>query len=244
MLLFQILLATLAISSLSFAGLLVLVLNKYSLQKLAQSLVALAAGTLLGAAFWHLLPEALESIEPIPAFSVVLFTFIVFFLIEKVLHWQHCHDAECEVHSFGYINLIGDGLHNFIDGLLIAAAFSAGAELGWISVLAIALHEIPQEWGDFGVLLHAGFKPRRALLANFASALLAVVGGLIGWFLSSHVETAVPWLLPVAAGAFIYIAAADLVPELRKETSLKKSLIYMLLFMVGLAVMWLSLALE
>lgn len=137
------------------------------------------------------------------------------------------------------MNLIGDGMHNFIDGLIIAGAFSADTHLGIITTIAIALHEIPQEIGDFGVLLHAGWSNKKALIANFMVALTSMAGGVIGYFLAQSSETFVLYLLPIAAGGFIYIGASDLLPELRKETVASRSLATLVLFLVGVGLMYL-----
>jgi zinc and cadmium transporter len=226
--------ATFGVSFLSLAALLVLTFKKSWLHQSLLGLVALSAGGLMGAAFLHLLPEAVEHFpdSKLP-FMVTLASFVAFFLLERVLHWQHCHDDECEVHSFGYLNLIGDTLHNFLDGLIIAAAFLVDPQLGWITTLAIAAHEIPQELGDFGVLVHAGFSRKIAILANFGIALTAILGGVLGYFIGEASEHFVPYLIAVAAGGFLYIASSDLLPELRKEQQLSKTIVSFVLFVAG-----------
>ena len=177
-------LSTLLISLGSFAGVISLSVRREQLQKWLLSLVAISAGTMLGAAMFHLLPEAAEETESSQLFGLVTIAFVIFFIIEKVLHWRHCHDEECAEHSFGWMNLIGDSIHNFIDGLIIGAAYSVSPSLGIITTLAVMLHEIPQEIGDFGVLLHAGWPVKRALLANFLVATTSVLGGIIGFLLA------------------------------------------------------------
>ena len=137
------------------------------------------------------------------------------------------------------MNLIGDGIHNFIDGLIISASFVADVRLGTITSLAVALHEIPQEIGDYGVLVYGGYQKSKALFLNFTCALTAVLGGILGYFLSNYSESALYFLLPFAAGGFIYIAASDLMPEMRKEVSLKRSLINFGIFILGILVMYL-----
>lgn len=193
----------------------------------------------MGGAFFHLLPEAAEKFEGGGMFTIVLISFILFFFVEKLFHWRHCHKGKCNIHSFGYMNLFGDSIHNFIDGLIIAATFLTDVKLGFITTLAVALHEIPQEIGDFGVLLYAGFKKEKALVANFLVALTVVLGGIVGYFLSFQLENFVKYLLPVAAGGFIYISASDLMPEIRKEESLKKSLLSFGMFLIGVLFMYL-----
>lgn len=232
-----ILLATLAISLIAFIGILTLILKEKVLEKILLMLVALSAGGLMGGAFLHLMPEAMEKSNPY-LFLYVLVGFILFFFIEKILHWKHCHQKGCKIHSFAYMNLLGDTVHNFIDGLIIAAGFVVDIYLGIITTLTVALHEVPQEIGDFGVLLYGGFKKVKALTINFVTALAAVLGGLFGYFLFNHIASLVTFLLPFAVGGFVYIAASDLIPEIRKETSLKKSLGSIGIFILGILLMF------
>lgn len=235
-----ILISTFLISLGALVGVFTLAMREEKLSQILLFLVSLSAGAMMGGAFFHLLPEASEKISSNLLYAIVLFSFIFFFLIEKLFHWRHCHKGECDVHSFGYMNLFGDSIHNFIDGLVIAAAFLVDIKLGIITTLAMALHEIPQEIGDFGVLLYAGFEKKKALIANYLVALTVVLGGLVGYFLSFRINNFIPYLLPFAAGGFIYIAASDLMPEIRKETSLKKSLISFGIFLLGVAIMFLA----
>jgi len=192
----------------------------------------------MGGAFLHLLPEASREIENDRLYLMVLAAFIFFFFMEKLLYWRHCHKENCPVHTFGYMNLAGDALHNFIDGLVIASAFLIDFKLGIATTLAIALHEIPQEIGDFGVLIYAGFKKKKALAINYLVALTVVFGGIAGYFLSFTLHSLIPYLLPFAAGGFIYIAASDLMPEIRKETNLKKSVNSFIIFILGILLMF------
>lgn len=236
--LLSIILANLIVSSGSLVGVLAISIKPVILNKFLLPLVSLSAGTMLGAAFLHQLPESLEMLDPHLALQLALFAFIAFFLLERILHWRHCHDeAHLAKHTIGVMNLLGDGIHNFIDGLLIAASFTADPSLGVVSVLAIALHEIPQEIGDFGVLLHSGFSRAKALLANILVSLTAVLGGVIGFFASTASEVFASYLIPVAAGGFIYIAATDLIPELKEGKSSKKTLANILTFILGVVVM-------
>lgn len=211
--------ATLLISLGALIGIFTLSMKEKLLEKIIMKLVALSSGALLGGAFIHLMPEGIEKVDdPSTFFLTILIAIISYLLIEKVLHWRHCHKSgDCSVHSFGYMNLLGDAVHNFIDGLIIASAFVVSIPLGITTTIAIALHEIPQEVGDFGVLLYAGFKKKKALLLNFLVALTVVVGGVCGWLLLSKVEAITSFLLPIAAGGFIYIALSDMIPELRKD---------------------------
>jgi len=232
-----ILLSTGLISLGALVGVVTLWMNQEKVERFLLFLVALSTGALMGGAFLHLLPEAVERVGSEVSFLAALGAFMGFFLIEKILRWHHCHKGDCDEHILGQMNLIGDSVHNFIDGLIIAAAFGVEAKLGWATSLAVALHEIPQEIGDFGVLLYAGWKKNKALVANFLVALMVVIGGLVGYWLSVN-EMFIGYLMPVAAGGFIYIAASDLMPELKKETKLKKSLISFGVFGLGVLLMW------
>jgi zinc and cadmium transporter len=235
-----IILATIVVSLLSFIGIITLSLKEKKLNKILLFLIGLSAGTLMGGAFLHLLPEAVEGNPRLDVFILVLVGFITFFIIEKVLHWRHCHKGECEVHTFTYMNLIGDSIHNFIDGLIIAASFITSIPLGITTTIAISTHEIPQEIGDFGVLIYGGFSKKKALLLNFLIALTAVLGGLIGYLISSLIEDMVLYILPFAAGGFIYIAATDLIPEIKKELNMKKYMATLLVFILGILIMWIT----
>lgn len=233
--------ATLAVSLVSFAGLFFLSSKQSVIKKIILSLVAFAAGSMLGAAFLHLIPEAAHEFDGETVFLYTLVGFILFLLVEKILHWRHCHRSggECQIHkNFATLNLLGDGLHNFIDGLLIAASFSVSWGLGWVTTLAVLAHELPQEIGDFGVLLYSGLSRARALWLNFLSALTAVLGAVVGVWLAGSYQLA-GMLLPIAAGGFLYIAAVDLIPELRQDGhNWRKSLLSFALFLAGIAVMW------
>jgi zinc and cadmium transporter len=233
-----ILLATFIVSLISFVGVITLALKDKILNKILLILIGLSAGALMGGAFLHLLPESVENSTGLDVYLLVLVGFILFFLIEKVLHWRHCHKGECDVHTFRYMNLIGDSIHNFIDGLIMAASFVVAIPLGITTTIAIATHEIPQEIGDFGVLIYGGFSKKKALLLNFFVALAAVLGGIIGYFISSQIENIVLYILPFAAGGFIYIAATDLVPEIRKELDMKKYMVTLFVFICGILLMW------
>ena len=236
--LLQVILATLVISSGSLAGVATLSLNQKFLSKILMSLVSLSAGTMLGAAFLHLLPESLETLGDLLPFQLTLASFIVFFLLERFLHWRHCHDKEhLTKHTVGTLNLIGDAIHNFLDGVLIAASFAAGPGLGIIATLAIALHEIPQEIGDFAVLIHSGFSRKRALVFNILVSFTCIAGGILGYIASRTVTTFANYLVPVAAGGFIYIAAADLIPDLKHENSSKRIAAVIMTFLLGVLIM-------
>lgn len=198
--------------------------------RLLPGMVSFAIGALLGAAFLALLPHALEAPGDAGAHRVmaaVLLGVLLFFILEKLVLWRHCHTHECETHSpdpdhgrasaAGHLILLGDGIHNFVDGVLIAAAFLTDVHLGIITSIAVAAHEIPQELGDFAILLHSGFTRRKALLYNILSGLTTVVGAVLAYFSLAMVQSALPYVLAVAAASFIYIAVADLIPSLHKR---------------------------
>ena len=237
--LFASLIATTLISAIALIGIIFLAFSKKTLSKILLLLVGFSAGALIGGAFLHLIPEAAEKGSWDNVALAILIGFSVFFIIERILMWHHCHEQEeCDVHTFAYTNLIGDGVHNFIDGMVIAASFSIDYKLGIATSIAVIVHELPQEISDFGVLLHAGFTRMKALLFNLASAVLAIFGALIGYFLSNRVENVMYLLLSFEAGGFIYIAASDLVPELHKEKNLKKTILSFALFLIGVVFMW------
>lgn len=235
--LFSIILANAITSLIAFVGVFTLIIEEKKFKKILFPLIGLSAGGLMGGAFLHLLPEAVEEFADEQIFFYVLVGFVLFFLIEKLFHWRHCHDGQCPVHSFVYMNLLGDMSHNFIDGLIIAASFIAEPRLGWVTTLVVALHEIPQEIGDFGVLVYGGFNKYKALLFNFLAALTAILGGIFGFYLNQS-ATCTVFLLPFAAGGFLYIAASDLIPEIKKETNFKKALSSFSVFVFGILLMY------
>ncbi|MBU4502052.1 MAG: ZIP family metal transporter [Nanoarchaeota archaeon] len=236
--LFWAIIATLAVSLISFVGVLTLAFKEKLLNKITLLLVGLSAGALIGGAFLHLIPEAIEEGMSQNIFLFVIIGFVIFYILEKALHWRHCHKGKCEIHMFTYMNLFGDALHNFMDGVVIVASFIVDVKLGFITTLAVIAHEIPQEFGDFGVLIHGGFGKAKALLCNFLTGLTAIIGALFGYFLSTIVQEWIIYILPITAGGFIYIAATDLIPELHKQIDIKKSILPFLFFLIGLAFMW------
>ena len=224
------------ISLIAFIGIASLAFKDKLLDKILLCLVGFAGGALIGGAFLHLLPETVQKSTNMDVFLALSFGFFLFFLLEKLL-WRHCHKGKCEIHPFAYINLVGDGVHNFIDGLVIAASFLSSVELGIVTSLAVAFHEIPQEIGDFGVLVYAGMQKSRALILNFITALSVIVGGVAGYYLSSLVGESIIYLLPFTAGGFIYIAASDLIPELHKEVDSRRSWASFAVFIARFALM-------
>ena len=210
------------------------------LDKILVLLVGFAAGGLIGGAFLHLLPEALEQCECDLVFFYALIGFAIFFLMERYLYWRHCHDGVCDIHTFTYLNLIGDGVHNFTDGLILAASFMTDLRLGVVTTLAVIFHEVPQEMGDFGILVYGGFSKPKALLFNFICALSAILGAVIGYILSGITENFSVFLISFTAGGFIYIAASDLIPELHKQKDSRRANIAFITFILGLVFMALA----
>jgi zinc and cadmium transporter len=241
------LISVLAVSIISLVGILFLWVSDKKLKKAFIYLVSFAAGGLFGDVFLHLLPEAIDTgFEPSSA--IILLTGILSsFAVERFLQWRHCHIPTSgeHPHSFAYMNLFGDGVHNLIDGLIIGVSYLASIPLGMATTIAVVFHEIPQEMGDFGVLVYGGFTKKRAVMFNFITALTAVLGALIALALGSVLEGFVPLLIPFAAGNFIYIAGSDLIPELRKDTpELKKSALQLGSLIMGVIPMVLLLLLE
>jgi len=237
--------STFLISLIAFVGVLTLFLKEKLLNKILLVLVSLSAGALIGGAFLHLLPEAILKVGAdadalLNIFLYLLLGFCIFFILEQFIRWHHhhgCHGEECNIKPFSYLILISDGVHNFIDGLIIAGSFVINPSVGIVTTLAVALHEIPQELGDFGVLVYGGFDKTKALFLNFISALTAILGGIAGYFLSAWIEGSAVYLLPFAAGNFIYIAASDLIPEIKHRENLKKSLLHFVVFLSGIGLM-------
>jgi len=240
--LFSILIATVLISLISFSGALVLFLKEKLINKILLILVSFSAGALIGGAFLHLLPEAIEEVglEETMLLKVFLYTllgFSFFFALEQFIRWHHHHNLNCQdcpkTEPFSYLILISDSVHNFIDGIIISVSFVVSVPVGITTALAIGFHEIPQEIGDFGILVYGGINKIRALMLNFLSATTVIIGGIIGFFFAGTVGRSIIFLLPFAAGHFIYIAAADLIPEIKHKTDFKKSIIHFFVFLLG-----------
>ncbi len=230
--------ASVVVSLISLIGIFSFFVRQKLLDRVLLWLVGFGAGGLIGGAFLHLLPEALEKTRHgLGPFIGVIVGFVLFFILEKYLYWRHCHNGKCDIHIFTYLNLIGDAIHNFIDGLIIGASFCADVRLGMVATTAIILHEVPQEMGDFGVLVYGGFSKTRALAFNFLSATTAIVGTAVGYLFAVHTQGFTNALLPIAAGGFIYIASCDLIPELHKQADTKKATASMLFFLLGILLM-------
>lgn len=218
-------------------------IKKESLEKILLILVAFSAGALLGDAFIHLLPEAIEKNGGELNYQIAISIFVgivIFYALEKFLRWRHCHDIECEEHPkhLATINLFSDALHNFIDGIIIGISFLVSIPLGLVTLIAVAAHEIPQELGDFGVLVHSGFSRKKALTYNFLFALTAVLGTIITLLIGPRLQILVDYMIPITAGGFIYIALSDLIPELHKEENLSYSTIQFIFMIIGIALMF------
>lgn len=237
---FETLISVIFISLISLIGVFVLSVKEKTIKRNSILLVSFATGALFGDALMHLLPEVFAKMDnPLTVSLTTISGILLFFVLEKFLHWRHCHLdlAEEHIHPLATMNLVGDGIHNLIDGLLIGAAYLASFPVGLATTLAIIFHEIPQEIGDFGVLLHSGLTVKKALFFNFLSALLAILGAGIALFLNQYLEGFAIQLLAIAAGGFIYIAGSDLIPELKHECGAKKSVQQLALMISGITIM-------
>lgn len=230
--------ATILDGLMAFGGAIALKLSEKTLRKMVMILVSFAAGAMLAGALFHLIPEAIESIdEPLTISALILAGFILFFVVERYLHWHHCHDNECKTHPMTALVLFGDSVHNFLDGLVIAASFLVSIPFGIVTTAVILGHELPQELGDFGILVYGGYSKEKALIYNGLSQFTCVLGGVLGFAASNYAESVSTYLLPFAAGGFLYIAASDLIPEMHKEPDLKKVMLNFAVFCAGLAFM-------
>jgi len=231
--------SVLLVSLFSLAGILLLLLRRQVLNYVVILLVSFSSGSLFGDAFIHMLPETVERNGF--TLEVSLFTLLgiaASFVVEKVIHWRHVHAPTYgEVEAFAYMNLLGDAVHNLLDGIVIASAYALDISVGIATTMAILLHEIPQEMGDFGVLIHGGLSRRKALFFNLVTALVALVGALITIVLIASIGRMTVFLIPFAAGTFIYIAGSDLIPQLHKEKEVLNSLLQLTCFLLGIAAM-------
>lgn len=233
--------SVLIVSAISVIGVLSLILSGRLFERIIAGLVALSVGALLGDVFFHILPELLEAREPRPIFVLVLVGMLVFFVLEKFFRWHHHHHQETEdcIKPFGYLNLFADAAHNFIDGLIIAASFLVSPAVGVATTIAVVFHEVPQEIGDFGVLVKAGFSKTKALIFNLLSGLMAVAGAGAVVLLGTSGSTLEEFILPIAAGGFLYIAGSDLVPELHGHNpGLKQAVLQLAGILLGLVLLF------
>jgi zinc and cadmium transporter len=228
--------AGLAMSALALSGSVTLLLPERHFARVVPPLVALAAGSLIGGALLHLLPEAVEAMgNQLDVYVWVLAGFVAFFVFEQFLHWHHCHRPVSHHRPLGALILVADGAHNLVGGLAVGAAFVVDLRLGAVTWLVAAAHEVPQELGDFGILVHAGWSKGRALVFNVASALTFLLGGWLAYGLAEGID--VTWLVPFAAGNFLYIAAADLLPELTQHPEASRKVLLTLCFVLGVGVL-------
>ncbi|WP_455367397.1 ZIP family metal transporter [[Eubacterium] cellulosolvens] len=238
------------ISCLSLIGVLALVLKENLLDNILFYLVSFASGAILGAAYFDLIPEALELIEVESAIVFIALGFVLFYLLERVVYWYHGHghierdqikvsevDERAGVKSFTYLNLIGDGVHNLIDGMVIGASFALSITTGIVASIAVMFHELPQEIGDFAILVYGGIQRLKALMWNFIVSLTAILGVIIVHAIFRSTQL-VGILVGFAGGAFIYLSAAELIPELQKEKKLHKSVIQFILFIIAMIFIW------
>jgi len=229
---------------------LVLLLPAGLMERLLPRLVSFAIGTLLAAALLGLLPHALEGLDPVAThrvLGVVLVGVLVFFSLEKMVLWRHCHADDCEAHApgfdhahrkaTGWVIMVGDTIHNLVDGILIAAAFLTDPHLGVVTSIAVFAHEVPQEVGDFAIMLHSGFGRWRTFLYNVLSSLGAIIGGVLAWYALSEVRFMVPYVLALAVASFLYVAMSDLIPNLHKRTEARATIEQLVLIAAGITLM-------
>jgi zinc and cadmium transporter len=223
-----------SVGSVALAGLFLL-FPQSTRSVLVPSLLSYATGTLLGASFLGILPRVLNSISASLALNAVLVGIVLFFVLEKFALWRHCHDSGCEVHSqAGFLLLIGDAFHNFVDGAAIASTFVISIPLGVVTSLAVIAHEIPQEVGDFAILLQSGYSKREAFFYNTLSGLCTLPGALLTYWFVAEVEPVIPYIMALSAASFIYIAIADLVPSLHRYVEFKSSINQLVCLLAGI----------
>jgi zinc and cadmium transporter len=240
-------LSVIVISLISLIGVVSFAFREDRMRKMLLFFVSFAAGALLGDTFIHLLPEAVHEYGFTLEISLfILGGMLIFFVLEKFIHWRHCHVpiSSHHQHPLGIMNLVGDGFHNFIDGMIVASSYIISIPLGLATTLAVILHEIPQEIGDFGILLHAGFSRGKALFFNFISASIAILGAVVVLAIGSYTHNLSYFLVPFTAGGFIYIASSDLIPELHKESEISISFFQFFSLLLGIGIMALLLLLR
>lgn len=232
----SILVATFLDSITGLIGVFSLYVREETLEKIVKTLVAFAAGAMIAGALVHMLPKALTVLHFEHTGETAILGFATFFLLERYIHWHHCHETKaCDVHPVTKLTIIGDAIHNFIDGIVIAAAFLADSVTGWITTALIIGHEVPQELGNFSVLLYGGYEKKKAILWTFLSQATCILGSILGWFFTP--QNIIAPILAFAAGGFLYIGASDLVPELHREKDVRKSVWHFVWFLVGVAFM-------
>lgn len=235
------------VSAISLVGILSLSSRGDGLKKIALMLVSFAVGGLFGDAFIHLLPESFEQLgASLTTPLYVMLGLLLFFVLEKFLRWRHCHISASEEHLHPVVtmNLVGDAVHNLVDGMIIGATYIVSIPIGITTTLAIVMHEIPQEMGDFGILIHGGLSIKKALIFNYLSALTAILGTILSLVIGPHIQDYSVSLLPITAGGFIYIAGSDLIPELQHDVKVTTSLWQFALILLGVGIMALLIFLE
>lgn len=241
------LLSVFLVSLISLVGIVTLAMDEKRLKRALLFLVSFAVGGLFGDVFIHILPEAFEKAASSLRVSFgVMAGILVFFILEKFIYWRHCHSGVCDMHNkpVVWLNLIGDAFHNFIDGIIIGASYTVSFPIGLTTTLAVILHEIPQEIGDYGILVNGGLSRFRALVMNFLCALVAVLGAVAALLLGPYIKDFTDYALPLTAGGFIYLAGSDLIPELHREVRFSRSVFQLLSIILGVAVMALLLLIE
>ena len=235
------------VSLISLIGVVTIMVGVQRLDRVVPLLISLAVGALFGDALVHLLPEAFIDSASVAMTSLyVIIGIMLFFLLERFLHWHHEHHSQSlnPVHPVAYINIVSDVVHNLLDGLIIGASYLVSVPIGVTTTVAVALHEIPQEQGDFGILIHAGFSPKKALLMNFLSGIIAFLGVIISLLVGPTVSEYTAFMIPLTAGGFIYIAGSDLIPELHHEHELSGSLAQFAMMGIGIGLMYALMFLE
>ncbi len=245
---FLALLSTLGVTLLSLLGIGFFLTNERTISRILLYLVSFSTGALLGDVFIHMLPEMATNQAFFPSATLIILGGILFsFVVEKVIHWRHCHILEHgheHHHPVGFLSLVGEGIHNFIDGIVIAASFLTSIPVGIATTFAIIFHEIPHEIGNYAILLHSGYKRKKALLLNFGSGMFGILGTVLVFAFSGTFTFIADYLLPFAAGNLLYIAGSDLIPELHKSTKLFQSIVQFILMIAGMGLMYLVLFLE
>lgn len=230
-----------SVGSVALSGTLLLLNNKW-LGKISGYLLYLAGGTLLGSALLGLIPEATETIGLEAVVEWVLIGILFFFVLEKIILWRTCHNNDCERqnHAAAPMIIIGDAFHNAIDGVVIAASFLTSVELGVFVTISVVLHEIPQELGDFGILIKSGYSRKKALFYNLLSGSSSLIAGISAYFLLDVVQNYIPYVIAIAASSFLYVSMADLIPEMHKETKPRESAIQIIMILIGVSIIMLS----
>lgn len=237
---FYTIVSVLIVSLLSLLGLIAFPFGEKKIQKFLIWAVAFAAGTLLGDAFLHLIPESYGKDSGNSVALSLMGGMLAFFVLEKFIHWHHCHDIDCEQNNptFSYVIMIGDAAHNFIDGMIIAASYLVSIPIGIATTLAVIFHEIPHEVGDFASMLYGGFSKMKALWYNFLAGIVAIFGALAVLLINVNIADTTKYLIPFAAGGFIYVASADIIPELHKSTKISHSFLQLLCIVAGMGIMY------